>query len=228
MDYTAHGILQTRILEWVAFPFSRGSSQPRDWTQVSHISGRFLPAELQGKPKNTKVGRLSLLQQIFLAQEIEPGSPVLQADSLPPELSGKLQIIPSNIPKNTSLWGEKGAHYQKFYEKRGTIVWKTLNLTQFHRQSPQGIWQAKGHFSQQEELNSLCWIYFSMKSSLTCFLSSLPTALPLTPCLLFFWSFLAPPNRLVFLWSHFGDRVGVCTQMLIMVIPQALLHIQPA
>ena len=36
-----HGILQARILECVAFPFSRGSSQPRDWTQVSHIAGRF-------------------------------------------------------------------------------------------------------------------------------------------------------------------------------------------
>ena len=40
MDYTAHEILQARILEWVAFPFSRGSSQPRDRTQVSHIAGR--------------------------------------------------------------------------------------------------------------------------------------------------------------------------------------------
>ena len=30
MDYTVHGILQARILEWIAFPFSRGSSQPRD------------------------------------------------------------------------------------------------------------------------------------------------------------------------------------------------------
>ena len=39
MDYTVHGILQARILEWVAFPFSRGSSQPRDWTQVSHVAG---------------------------------------------------------------------------------------------------------------------------------------------------------------------------------------------
>ena len=36
-----HGILQARILEWVAFPFSRGSSQPRDQTQVSRIAGRF-------------------------------------------------------------------------------------------------------------------------------------------------------------------------------------------
>ena len=41
MDYTVHGVLQARILEWVAVPFSRGSSQPRDWTQVSHIAGRF-------------------------------------------------------------------------------------------------------------------------------------------------------------------------------------------
>ena len=41
MHYTVHGLLQARILEWVAIPFSRGSSQPRDWTQVSHIAGGF-------------------------------------------------------------------------------------------------------------------------------------------------------------------------------------------
>ena len=40
-DCIVHGILQARILEWVVFPFSRGSSQPRDQTQVSHIAGRF-------------------------------------------------------------------------------------------------------------------------------------------------------------------------------------------
>ena len=38
MDYTVHGILQARILEGVAFPSSRGSSQPRDWTRVSCVS----------------------------------------------------------------------------------------------------------------------------------------------------------------------------------------------
>ena len=42
MDYIVHGILQTRILEWVAIHFSRGSSQPRDRTQVSLIAGEFL------------------------------------------------------------------------------------------------------------------------------------------------------------------------------------------
>ena len=41
MDYTVHGILQARILEWVDFPFFGGSSQPKDWTQVSLIAGRF-------------------------------------------------------------------------------------------------------------------------------------------------------------------------------------------
>ena len=41
MDYTVHGVFQTRILEWVAVPFSRGSSQPRDRTQVSYIAGGF-------------------------------------------------------------------------------------------------------------------------------------------------------------------------------------------
>ena len=40
MDYTAR-VLQARILEWVSFPFSRGSSQSRDQIQVSCISGRF-------------------------------------------------------------------------------------------------------------------------------------------------------------------------------------------
>ena len=44
-----HGILQARILQWVAFPFCRGSSQSRDWTQVSHIAGGFFIAELPGK-----------------------------------------------------------------------------------------------------------------------------------------------------------------------------------
>ena len=38
---SVHGIPQARLLEWVAVPFSRGSSQPRDQTQVSCIAGGF-------------------------------------------------------------------------------------------------------------------------------------------------------------------------------------------
>ena len=46
---SVHGILQARILEWVAMSFSRGSSQPRDWTQVSHITGRFFTVWATGE-----------------------------------------------------------------------------------------------------------------------------------------------------------------------------------
>ena len=40
--FSVHGIFQTRILEWVAISFSRGSSQPRDQIQISCIAGRLL------------------------------------------------------------------------------------------------------------------------------------------------------------------------------------------
>ena len=47
-----HGLY--RILEWVVFPFSRGSSQPRDRTQVSHIAGGFFTSWAQGKPRGDR------------------------------------------------------------------------------------------------------------------------------------------------------------------------------
>ena len=59
---SVHGFLQARILEWVAVPFSRKSSQPRGRTQVSHIAGGFLilsGPRSPGKSKNTGVGGLS-------------------------------------------------------------------------------------------------------------------------------------------------------------------------
>ena len=73
MDYTDLAILPAGILEWVAFPFFRGFSQPRDQTQVSHLAGGFFTSLATGKPKNTGVGSLSLLQWIFLTQELNQG-----------------------------------------------------------------------------------------------------------------------------------------------------------
>ena len=68
MDYIVkvYGILQASILGWVAFPYSPGSSQPRSPT----LQADSLLAEPQGKPKNTGVGNLSLLQWIFPTQEL--------------------------------------------------------------------------------------------------------------------------------------------------------------
>ena len=95
-----YGILQARILEWVAISFSRGSSQLRNWTQASCVAGRFFtkwatreaPAkkllnhvqlfvtqwtiQFRNSPgQNTGVGNLSLLQGIFPTQGSNPGLP---------------------------------------------------------------------------------------------------------------------------------------------------------
>ena len=72
-EYTVHGILQARVLEWVAFPFSRGSSQPRDWTGVSSIAGRSFISWTSWEPKNNGVCILSLLQRIFPTQKSNRG-----------------------------------------------------------------------------------------------------------------------------------------------------------
>ena len=69
IGYTVHGILQARILEWVAIPFSRGSSQPKSPASQANS----LLAEPPEKPENTGVGSLSLLQQIFPTQELNRG-----------------------------------------------------------------------------------------------------------------------------------------------------------
>ena len=70
MNYTVHGILQARMLEWVTISFSRGSSNPGIKLQFPALQADFLPGEPSGKPKNTGVGSLSLFQGIFPIQEL--------------------------------------------------------------------------------------------------------------------------------------------------------------
>ena len=73
MDYTVHGILQARILEWVAIPFSRGLPNPGIKPRSLVLQTDSLPTELPGKPRNTGVGSLFLLQGNFLTQEWNQG-----------------------------------------------------------------------------------------------------------------------------------------------------------
>ena len=65
MVYRVHGILQARILEWVAFLFSRGLPNPGIEPRSPALQVHSSPAQPPGKPKNTGMGTLSLLQQIF-------------------------------------------------------------------------------------------------------------------------------------------------------------------
>ena len=87
MDYTAHGILQARILEWVAFPFSRGSSQPRIEPRSPTLQVGSLPAEPQSVAAAATAAKL-LQSCLTLCDPIDgspPGSPIpeiLQARTL--------------------------------------------------------------------------------------------------------------------------------------------------
>ena len=91
------GILQTRILEWVAIPFSRGSSQARDWTQVSHTAGRFFTSWATREAHEYWSGWPIPSPADLPDPGIKLGSPALQADSLPTELRGKPMLTDLHI-----------------------------------------------------------------------------------------------------------------------------------
>ena len=93
MDYTVHGILQARILEWVAFPFSRGSSQPRDQTQVSHSACAFFTSWATREAQEYWSGRPMPFARDLLDPRIELGFSTLQKDSLPTEPQGKPKFL---------------------------------------------------------------------------------------------------------------------------------------
>ena len=110
MDYTLHGILQARI-ECIAFPFSTGSSQPRDWTQVPHIAGGSFTSWATGKPKNTGVCSLSFLQQIFPNQEWNRG--LLHCRSYQRSLH-----YTKTTGKGAHSWEQRGLHFYNHIKVR--------------------------------------------------------------------------------------------------------------
>ena len=88
MDYTVHGALQARILEGLAFPFSRGSSQPRDPTQVSCIVGGFFTSWATREAPKYWSGEPIPSPADLPDPGIKLGSPALQVDSHPLSYQG--------------------------------------------------------------------------------------------------------------------------------------------
>ena len=85
MDYTVPGILQAKILEWVAFSFSRGSFQPRDRTQVSHTAGRLVTSRITREAHNQWHSYLTALGQegkILAIKQTWPGAQKSKAYAL--------------------------------------------------------------------------------------------------------------------------------------------------
>ena len=96
---SVHGILQVRILEWVAMLFSRRPSWPRDWTRVSHNAGRFFTISARTSSKSS-ILELGLLNQMLL-------------------ISSKYFFIQEN--RTISLWKKKKKRIRREGRKRG---WK--------------------------------------------------------------------------------------------------------
>ena len=106
LDYRVHGVLQARVLEWVPFPFSRRSSQPRDQTQASHTD--FLPGKPQRSPK--------ILE--WVAYPFSSGSSQLRSQTGVSCIAGRFftnwatrEAHSQVVSPNTKLsWGEKGLY----------------------------------------------------------------------------------------------------------------------
>ena len=106
---SVHGTLQARILEWVSIPFSRGSSRPRDWTQVSRIAGGLFTVWATREPTQRSAhpvapcttqqlpAALSALLCVSLltqwCRQPKKDSPALQCSSLNIWKTGSLIII---------------------------------------------------------------------------------------------------------------------------------------
>ena len=120
---SVHGILQARILQWVAVPFFRGSSQPRDQTQVSHIAGRLFtiwakrkPILFQGQPEIRKTQSFyswlplknphSIYWELKLKREKKKKSQVLAQSSTQKmsKFGSTYPAVGRNIPNWVSPW----------------------------------------------------------------------------------------------------------------------------
>ena len=102
---SVHGILQTRVLEWVAMPFSKGSSQPRDRTQVSCMAGRFFTIWATGKSwrdgsSNLLPCRLSIFRSRVCVTQRQRKAPALISE---PHCRGLLQALSYPFSVSVSL-----------------------------------------------------------------------------------------------------------------------------
>ena len=122
MDYRVHGFLQARILEWVAFPFFKGSSQPRIESRSPTLQVDSLPAEPQGSPRILEwitypFSRRSS-QQRNRTRDLNQGFLALQADSLPTELSENFKATNLKMKKIKQIM----VHYAELFSLQVKVL----------------------------------------------------------------------------------------------------------
>ena len=105
-----HGIFQTRILKWVAIPFSKGSSQPRNRTQFAHIAGRFFPPQPSSKPS---------------LRAIDPTNTYLNAYHMPRAISNNRSIV-MNLVETIHVTNNIRVKERGLVKKKSTTLKKNV------------------------------------------------------------------------------------------------------
>ena len=158
MDYTVHGILQVRILEWVAIPFSRVSSQLRDPTGVSHSAGRFFTIWVTREATNYSsenlrtTGRDSIaakpfgdeekILSVFLVLDINPTVSHSTNASCIPSPEGSASSTLSRAV-NTVMKGTWGFFFLQETRSHWCCPWKSDALTGSPAQPALVLWPAE-------------------------------------------------------------------------------------
>ena len=125
-----HGILQARILEWVAMPSSRGSSWPRDWIHISVIADGFFTTEPLGKPKINDLD-LPAMQEAWVWS-------LGQEDPLEKEMASH-----SSIPAWRLLWTEDPGGLQSIGMLR--LDWSDLAHIHSFKSSSKYLYSSSPH-----------------------------------------------------------------------------------
>ena len=115
---SVHGILQARVLEWVAISFSRGSSRPRDRTCISHIVGRCFTIWATKEVLGVKVrGRLQAIMSLAPPRSLHFGIP----------LGWEVCVHLREDPRVGQVWKKKPDNWPKGRQRPRTALYKWLN-----------------------------------------------------------------------------------------------------
>ena len=137
LDNSVHGILQARILEWVAIPFFRGSSQLRDWTQVSCTAGKFFMTEPPGKLNLWTQVLLLLLFLHFIVEVTKTKRPTIQKaleaelknpSSLAPRLMFRSSMLPLWM-SHLGIFIHQGEHICLNFQYPEILIYRVVFLT---------------------------------------------------------------------------------------------------
>ena len=178
---SVHEIHQARILEWVAVPFSRGSSRPRDQTQASCIAGRFFTVWAPGKhnhftaefPALLSGSSLRVADAIFSQNHLSPESPVPREDKchLPQQVC---PTPPGHGPQSPAPcraqlpWRpvRQGTGNTPLPRGRGLQGYYRYSISLGQNRSPQIGKRAADE--PDAELKCLCWGSLTVRRRITC------------------------------------------------------------